>query len=174
MAVPGKALCGIGASASRVRTPYGVLQYTPASGAEIISTTDVTGDLAWHHCAITHSAVRDQTWFYVDGRLIGSTGEHFDSVGSFVLGGRGDDNTWANGCDTEFFGWTLHRTCLDDAKIKLLWAGLPPKDSLELNAPLADARLFPGASLMNLAPNNGAAKLNTDAVISVPFTLFAD
>ena len=174
VAIPGKALCGIGTGASRVRTPYGVLQYTPASGAEIISTTDATSDLAWHHCVITHSAARDQTWLYVDGRLIGSTAEHFDCVASFVLGGRGDDNAWANGCDTEFFGWTLHRTCLDSAEVGRLWAGMMPKGSLELNAPLADRRLFPGALLMNLAPNNGAVKLNTEAVVSVPFTLFAD
>ena len=109
MDIANKALCGIGPGPARLRAPGGSLRYTSGDEAEIVvdSMNPQNGD--WHHAAVVHQSGLERTQLYLDGKLVGAVREKFRSIERFSLGGRADNNPWANAVGVSFWGLTVHR-----------------------------------------------------------------
>ena len=112
--------------------------YHAANGANYVSS--VFTDSGWHQVVISHYAARGETLFFVDGKLAGKAAERLEPNGFFIGGGiRGDVK------DLMVF-----RSAINDDEAAALFAGKLLQASLEVYAPLSDARFEEGISLLLL------------------------
>lgn len=132
-----KALCGIGPGASRIRAPGGWLRYTSFNGAEVLADSSQHSDGNWHHVSLVHQAGLSRTTFYLDGERVGAISEQFASIEKFTLGGRADDNPWANATGVAFWGFSIHRVPLSPEIVASISAGKNWKLSTDLSAPIS-------------------------------------
>jgi hypothetical protein len=128
----------------------GAWAYTAASGQTIASTVKADGQ--WHQVALSHYTARGETLFFVDGALAGRTNERLET-NRLALGGQAD-----------LKDLMIYRSALNADEVSALNKGTLLQASLEVYAPLADAKIKAGAPLENRAQSLSAAKAGAGIV----------
>jgi lysophospholipase L1-like esterase len=134
---------------------HGVWTLTAANGSVV--SGGVKADGQWHHLVVSHYTARGETLFFVDGALAGHVAERLEPK-RFAIGG-------ASAAD--FRNLLIYRSALNADEVAALEHGTLLQASLEVYAPLADAKLERGASLENLAQSLTAAKVGTGKIAHV-------
>jgi hypothetical protein len=128
----------------------GTWTYTSAGGQTIAST--VKADSQWHQVTLSHYTARGETLLYVDGALAGKTSERLET-NRFALGGSAD-----------LKDLMIYRSALNADEAAALQKGTLLQASLEVYAPLADAKVKAGAALENRAQSLSVAKMGAGIV----------
>jgi hypothetical protein len=127
----------------------GVWVYRAADGKMISST--VPADANWHTLVVSHYTARGETLFFVDGQLAGRAVERLHPK-RFSVGGPALDNpTTPASPQMDLKDLLIYRSALNADEVAALQKGSFLQSSLEVYAPLADARLGAGAKLENRA-----------------------
>jgi lysophospholipase L1-like esterase len=125
----------------------GRLRYAPVAG-EPVDTRAAVADGAWHHVALSHRHLAGETLLFVDGVLAGRTAERVEPL-QLVLGDTAEGGRAPRSAD--YRDWMVFRSALSAAEVTALREGQVLTGSLEIYAPLADARLEPDAVPENRA-----------------------
>ena len=134
---------------------HGVWTLTAANGSVV--SAGVKADAQWHHFVVSHYTARGETLFFVDGTLAGHVAERLEPK-RFALGGQSA---------ADFRNLLIYRSALNADEVAALEHGTLLQASLEVYAPLADAKLERGASLENLAQSLTSAKVGSGKVAHV-------
>lgn len=137
-----------GPFAAAVGVRNGMWTYTSSTGAVIASA--VIADASWHQITVSHYTARGETLFFVDGRLAGKTPERLEPK-RFVVGGPGDSTHPPAPRQVDYKDLLIYRSALNPDEAAALQAGTLLQASLEIYAPLTDARFPRGAILENRA-----------------------
>jgi hypothetical protein len=132
------------------------LVYTAASGISIVSAPP-SSPTGWRHVVLSHSVVRGETFLYLDGGLVGSVKEMLQPD-RFTLGGSEAPSR------ADYRDWLIYRSALNGDEVAALHAGQLLQASLEMYAPLADARLTNGQPVENRAQSLAVATVAGDRV----------
>ena len=135
------------AAAATIGVRNGVWAYTSTAGTVVSSS--VGAGAAWHDVLISHYTARGESLFFVDGVLAGRTPERF-APERFVIGGPGQTRRM------DVKDALLYRSALNADEAAALAKGTLLQASLEIYAPLNDARLIKGAPLENRAQSLSA------------------
>ena len=108
-------------------------------------------------CSAT-SLARDETLFFVDGRLASRVAERLEPK-NFVVGNRGD-----------YKDLFLSRSALNADEVAALHAGKMLKGSLEIYSPLTDADFKADGTVENRAQSLTAFKVGRDAIVHIDET----
>ena len=141
--------------AASVAVRNGVWTYTAADGTAVVSTAKADG--AWHQIALSHYTARGETLFYVDGVLAGTVKERLEPK-QFVVGG-GAAAAGAAPSQADYKDVMIFRSALNADEVAALHAGALLQASLEVYAPLADARFADGVPVENRAQSMTAIKV---------------
>jgi lysophospholipase L1-like esterase len=128
----------------------GTWTYTSAGSQTIASP--VKADAQWHQVTLSHYTARGETLFFVDGALAGKTNERLETT-RFALGGSAD-----------LKDLMIYRSALNPDEVAALHGGMLLQASLEVYAPLADAKVKAGTPLENRAQSLTAAKAGAGIV----------
>jgi lysophospholipase L1-like esterase len=123
---------------------HGTWTYTSADSQTIASP--VKADAQWHQMTLSHYTARGETLFFVDGAFAGKTTERLET-NRFALGGPAD-----------LKDLRIYRSALNADEVAALQKGTLLQASLEVYAPLADAKIKIGATLENRAQSLSAPK----------------
>jgi lysophospholipase L1-like esterase len=127
----------------------GVWSYRAADGTTVAST--VRADANWHTVVVSHYTARGETLFFVDGQLAGRSSERLQPK-RFVIGGPGSAvHGLAPSSQVDLKDLMIYRSALNADEVAALRKGSMLQASLEVYAPLADARLATGTALENRA-----------------------
>jgi hypothetical protein len=99
---------------------------------------------------------RGETLFFVDGTLAGKASERLEPS-RFALGGAGQ---------ADFKDLLIYRSALNADEVAALERGALLPASLEVYAPLAEARFTSGASVENRAQSLTSAIVGQEGVVS--------
>ena len=136
----------------------GVWIYVASNGTVVPS--NVKADAAWHQVALSHYTARGETLFYVDGKLAGTTLERLEPR-HFAIGGSGSTANALAPKQADYKDVLIFRSALNADEIATLQDGKMLQASLEVYAPLADARFEVGAPLENRAQSMTAVKVES-------------
>ena len=131
---------------SAVGVHNGVWTYTAANGSLVPST--VKADADWHQVIVSHYTARGETLFFVDGKLAGRITERLQPK-TFLAGGSATASTAAHPIDLRDL--MIYRSALNEDEAAAIQSGTLFQSSLEIYAPLADARFAPGSPVENRA-----------------------
>jgi lysophospholipase L1-like esterase len=137
-----------------IGTRQGTWTYTAANGSAVPSS--VRADAQWHHVVLSHYTARGETLFYVDGKLAGKVAERLEP-NRFVLGGAGKNGGAPRQAD--FKDLFVFRSALNADEVRALFEGKMLQASLEVYAPLSDARFKPDTAVENRAQSLSALKV---------------
>jgi lysophospholipase L1-like esterase len=134
------------AFAATILVQGGKWAYLPSNGVPIVST--VTADAQWHNVLVSHYAARGETLFFVDGKLAGKTAERLEpkKVG---LGATPGD----------YKDLFIYRSALSEDEAAALASGTVLQASLEIFAPLLDARFAASTEAENRAQSMSTLKV---------------
>ena len=138
----------------------GVWTYVDSHGGTIASTAKADG--AWHNLVVSHYTARGETLFFVDGVLAGKTAERL-APASFVIGGPAESLPAAPR-QADYKDLLIYRSALNSDEVAALQKGTLLQSSLEVYAPMTDARLEKGAPLENRAQSLTAVTVAGGAV----------
>jgi hypothetical protein len=130
----------------------------------------VKADAAWHQIVVSHYTARGETLFFVDGQLAGRAPERLEPT-RFVIGGPGGGPD--AGARTpapkqaDFKELMIYRSALNADEVAALAKGTLLQASLEVYAPLADARFQRDAPVENRAQATTFAKVGDGTVAHV-------
>lgn len=130
--------------------------YRSANGDAVVSGTSAS-DGAWHHVVLSHSVVQGETFLYLDGALVGSVEERLQP-GRFGLGGAAPS-------EADYRDWMVYRSALNADEVKALAGGKMLQASLEIYAPLADARFVTEQTVENRAQSMSAVTVMGDGLM---------
>jgi hypothetical protein len=142
----------------------GMWTYTASTGAVIVST--VVADASWHQIAVSHYTARGETLFFVDGKLAGKTAERLEPK-RFVVGGPGGSSHPPAPGRADYKDLLIYRSALNPDEVAALQAGALLQASLEIYAPLADARFAPGTLLENRAQSLTGVSVGTGLIAHI-------
>jgi len=142
------------AAAATLGVRNGVWAYTSTAGTVVSSS--VRADAAWHGLLVSHYTARGETLFFVDGVLAGRAAERY-APGRFVIGGPGQSRRM------DVKDALIYRSALNADEAAALAKGTLLQASLEIYAPLNDARLTKGAAVENRAQSLSAFTLEAGA-----------
>jgi len=128
--------------ASAIIVQNGKWSYKPGTGG--IAVSQVNADAQWHQVLLSHYTARGETLFFVDGKLAGKVSERLQPK-RFALGGRQGD----------YKDLMIYRSALSADEAAAIASGTLLQASLEVYAPLADARFS-----ADIAPENRAQSLS--------------
>jgi lysophospholipase L1-like esterase len=124
----------------------GVWTYKGADGQRVASS--IKADSAWHRIALTHYTARGETLFYVDGKLAGRVSERLEparfGIGQLTADGARLQQLYLKDL-------LIYRAGMNADEMAALEAGTLLQASLEVYAPLNDARFEAGKSVENRA-----------------------
>jgi lysophospholipase L1-like esterase len=127
----------------------GMWVYRAADGKMISSS--VAADANWHTLIVSHYTARGETLFFVDGQLAGRTAERLQPK-RFSVGGPPLENpTTPATRQADLKDLLIYRSALNADEAAALQKGSFLQASLEVYAPLADAKLEAGTKLENRA-----------------------
>lgn len=125
--------------------------YKTGDGRLILS--DVKADTAWHQLLVSHYTARGETLFFVDGKLVGTTAERIEPKG-FSLGSPLAMNRRYPAIDLKDL--LIYRSALNADEAAALHGGALLQASLEVYAPLIDARFQRQSPVENRAQSLAA------------------
>jgi hypothetical protein len=140
----------------------GTWTYTAGSGQRVIST--VKADALWHSLVVSHYTARGETLFFVDGRLAGVVTERLEPK-RFVVGGPTPVMHASAPKQTDVKELMIYRSALNADEVSAMSKGVLLQSSLEVYAPLADAKLDAGAALENRAQSLALAKVEGSGLV---------
>jgi lysophospholipase L1-like esterase len=140
----------------------GMWTYSASNGTLIRS--GVKADASWHQIAVSHYTARGETLFFVDGRLAGKTAERLEPA-RFVVGGPGSSSGAPAPKQADYKDLLIYRSALNPDEVAALHKGTLLQASLEVYAPLADARFQPDSLLENRAQSMTAVKVGAGTVV---------
>jgi lysophospholipase L1-like esterase len=143
---------------------HGVWTYTAANGTTVAST--VKADAAWHQVLVSHYTARGETLFFVDGQLAGRTPERLEPT-RFVVGGPGAGARPPAPKQADFKDLMIYRSAINADEAEAMAKGTLLQSSLEVYAPLADAKFQRDAPLENRAQATTAAKVGDGTIAHV-------
>jgi hypothetical protein len=135
--------------AAVVGVSSGVWIYRASDGKMISSTAPA--DANWHTVVVSHYTARGETLFFVDGQLAGRTAERLQPKRFFVGGPSQETPTTPASNQADLKDLMIYRSGLNADEVAAMQKGLLLPASLEVYAPLADARVERGAKLENRA-----------------------
>jgi lysophospholipase L1-like esterase len=138
--------------------------YTSATGVAVGS--GVAADASWHHIVLSHYTARGETLLYVDGVLRGHVRERLEPT-RFVLGGPGTPDGRPAPAQADYRDFFVFRAALNVDEAAALHRGQVLQSSLEVYAPLADARFAAGESAENRAQSLSALRIGSDSIAHV-------
>jgi hypothetical protein len=132
--------------------------YTAANGRVIQS--DVKADDGWHQLVVSHYTARGETLFFVDGKLAGTTAERLETKG-FAFGGA---LTMAREAQQviDFKDLLIYRSALNADEVAALHTGTLLQASLDVYAPLADAKFERALGVENRAQSLSVVKATSN------------
>jgi lysophospholipase L1-like esterase len=133
----------------------GKWSYKPASGSTTIS--QVNADAQWHQILLSHYTARGETSFFVDGKLAGKVSERLQPK-RFVLGGPDVIRNTTAPQQADYKDLLVYRSAVNAAEASAIASGTLLQASLEIYAPLNDARFTQGAAVENRAQSMSALK----------------
>ena len=133
----------------------GRLTYRAANGMNLISA--VTADSKWHQVVVSHYLARGETLFFVDGKLAGKTNERLQPS-MFTIGG---------GMKADYKDLLIYRAALNADEADVLNTGKLLQASLEVYAPLTDARFAEGSTVENRAQSMSVVKVGKGQISHV-------
>ena len=157
-------LTAAGPFTATVGVAHGVWTYTAANGSMVAST--VKADAAWHQVVVSHYTARGETLFFVDGQLAGHTAERLQPT-RFIVGGPGAGGQMAAPKQADFKDLMIYRSALNADEAAALAKGTLLQASLEVYAPLADAKFRRDAPLENRAQATTFAKVGDGTIAHV-------
>jgi lysophospholipase L1-like esterase len=144
-------------TAATIGVRNGVWAYTSTAGTVVSSS--VRADAAWHDVLVSHYTARGETLFFVDGVLAGRTAERY-APGRFMIGGPGQSRRM------DVKDALVYRSALNADEAAALAKGTLLQASLEIYAPLTDAKLTKGAAVENRAQSLSAFVLEAGSATS--------
>jgi lysophospholipase L1-like esterase len=143
----------------------GTWTYRASDGSTVASS--VSADAAWHTLVVSHYTARGETLFFVDGQLAGRASERLQPK-RFVVGGPGVATDGAPAIrQADLKNLMIYRSALNSDEVSAMQKGALLPASLEVYAPLADARLGVGAALENRAQSLTAATVEGAGIMHV-------
>jgi len=139
----------------------GVWTYTAANGTAVAST--VKADAAWHQIVLSHYTARGETLLFVDGALAGKTAERLQPE-RFVIGGPATSTQGSAPKQADYKDLLVYRSALNADEVGALQKGTLLQASLDVYAPLTDARFERGALLENRAQSMSGVKVEGGTV----------
>ena len=134
--------------------------YKAADGRVMTSAVKANGD--WHQLVISHYTARGETLFFVDGKLAGTTAERLETKG-FAFG-----SPLAMVRDPQqpidLKDLLIYRSALNADDVAALHAGTLLQASLEVYAPLSDAKFTRASGVENRAQSLSVVKATTNIV----------
>ena len=143
----------------------GVWSYRAADGTTISSP--VRADANWHTIVVSHYTARGETLLFVDGQLAGHTAERLQPR-RFVVGGPGltTHGTPASP-QADVKDLMIYRSALNRGEVAAMQKGAVLPASLEVYAPLTDARVEQGAKLENRAQSLSFATVEGAGLVHI-------
>jgi lysophospholipase L1-like esterase len=138
--------------------------YRAANGS--VASAQGTAGSDWHHVLLSHYTARGETLFFVDGQLVGKVAERLEPR-RFVLGGPGSGTNPAAPKQSDYKDLFIYRAALNADEVAAIASGKILQASLEIYAPLADARFAPAAAVENRAQSLSALKVGDGRVTHV-------
>jgi lysophospholipase L1-like esterase len=139
-------LAPAGDFASAILVQNGKWAYMPSNQTNIVST--VNADNQWHHVLLSHYTARGETLFFLDGKLAGKTAERLEPK-KFGLGAS----------QADYKDLFIYRSALSADEAAALASGTILQASLEVFAPLTDARFAATIPVENRAQSMSTLKL---------------
>ena len=136
----------------------GVWTYTSTTGEVVASS--VPADARWHQLLVSHYTARGESLFFVDGVLAGRAAERLAPAG-FTVGGP----ALTRRLDVKDV--LIYRSALNADEVASTHRGTLLQASLELYAPLNDARFGKGAAVENRAQSLAALTLEAGSASRV-------
>jgi hypothetical protein len=115
---------------------------------------------------VSHYTARGETLFFVDGQLAGRVPERLEPT-RFVVGGPGAGARTPAPKQADFKELMIYRSAVNADEAAAMAKGTLLQSSLEVYAPLADARFTRDASLENRAQATTAAKVGDGTIAHV-------
>ena len=151
--------------AAVVGVSSGVWIYRAADGKMISST--VPADANWHTVVVSHYTARGETLFFVDGQLAGRAAERLQPKRFFVGGPSQETPTTPASNQADLKDLMIYRSGLNADEVAAMQKGSLLQASLEVYAPLADARLEHGAKLENRAQSLSFATVEGAGLVHI-------
>lgn len=153
---------------STIGVENGKWTYTSADGTRV--TSGAVAEDQWHHIVLSHYTARGETLFYVDGKLAGTAAERLEPR-TFVIGGPGAAIGTAGPKSADYKDVFLFRSALNVDEVAVLTQGRTLQSSLEVYAPLVDARFRPGSLAENRAQSLSGLKIGPGRIAHVEDTV---
>jgi lysophospholipase L1-like esterase len=151
--------------ASIVGVSSGVWVYRASDGQMLSST--VPADANWHTIVVSHYTARGETLFFVDGQLTGKTAERLQPKRFFIGGPSQETPTTPASNQADVKDLMIYRSALNADEVASIQKGSLLPASLEVYAPLADARVERGAKLENRAQSLSFATVEGAGIVHV-------
>ncbi len=132
----------------------------------MISST-VPADANWHTVVVSHYTARGETLFFVDGQLAGRTAERLQPKRFFVGGPSQETPTTPASNQADLKDLMIYRSGLNADEVAAMQKGLLLQASLEVYAPLADARVEHGTKLENRAQSLSFATVEGAGLVHI-------
>jgi lysophospholipase L1-like esterase len=134
--------------------------YTSANGRVIES--DVKADDGWHQLVVSHYTARGETLFFVDGKLAGTTMERLETTGFAFGAPLGYSRQPQQPIDLKDL--FIYRSALNADEVASLHTGTLLQASLDVYAPLADAKFERASGVENRAQSLSVVKATSNLV----------
>ena len=134
--------------------------YKAADGR--VTTSDVNADGGWHQLVISHYTARGETLFFVDGKLAGTAAERLETKGFAFGGPLGYSREPQQPIDLKDL--LIYRSALNADEVAALHAGTLLQASLDVYAPLTDAKFERSSGVENRAQSLSVVKATSNIV----------
>ena len=143
-----------GGFASAILVQDGKWAYMGSNQSVVAST--INADSQWHHVLVSHYAARGETLFFVDGKLAGKMSERLEPK-RFGLGAT----------QADYKDLFIYRSALSADEAAALASGTILQASLEVFAPLTDAKFAANTAVENRAQSMSTVKVAGGTVVHV-------
>ena len=138
--------------------------YKAANGSVVSS--QISADAQWHHVLLSHYTARGETLFFVDGKLAGTAREMLQPH-RFVIGGPDSSRHPDAPPQADYKDVFIYRSALNADEAAAIASDKILQASLEVYAPLTDARFSAGEAVENRAQSMSVMKLVAGRVTHV-------
>jgi lysophospholipase L1-like esterase len=130
----------------------------------LLSADTISENKSWQYLVLTHSYVRHETFFYVNGKLAGSVKENLRPE-EFIIGGGGKAD-FAPPIRANYKDLMIYRSSLNQDEVTALYYNQLLQSSLEIYAPLNDLSFIKGQNTTNYAQSMSELKIGEGVFIN--------